>query len=60
MIGFKKEREGEKEGKRKREGKKESYEFDFSNVPKPHESYNGIHVRLRYEVKVIFFSLFLF
>jgi vacuolar protein sorting-associated protein 26 len=24
------------------------YTFDFSNVPKQHESYNGVHVRLRY------------
>ena len=28
-----------------------TYEFDFSNVPKQHESYNGVHVRLRYYLK---------
>lgn len=28
------------------------YDFDFSNVDKPYESYNGLNVRLRYFVRV--------
>lgn len=28
-----------------------SYEFEFPNVEKPHESYHGTNVRLRYFVK---------
>mmetsp|Transcript_28310 Transcript_28310/g.43871 ORF Transcript_28310/g.43871 Transcript_28310/m.43871 type:complete len:294 (-) Transcript_28310:144-1025(-) len=28
-----------------------SFDFDFSNVPKPHESYYGAHVKLRYFVR---------
>eukprot|EP00008_Paramoeba_atlantica_P005331 CAMPEP_0201488244 /NCGR_PEP_ID=MMETSP0151_2-20130828/17846_1 /ASSEMBLY_ACC=CAM_ASM_000257 /TAXON_ID=200890 /ORGANISM="Paramoeba atlantica, Strain 621/1 / CCAP 1560/9" /LENGTH=290 /DNA_ID=CAMNT_0047873499 /DNA_START=72 /DNA_END=941 /DNA_ORIENTATION=- len=29
-----------------------SYDFDFSNVPKQHESYQGTHVKLRYFLKL--------
>mmetsp|Transcript_12926 Transcript_12926/g.17008 ORF Transcript_12926/g.17008 Transcript_12926/m.17008 type:complete len:298 (-) Transcript_12926:92-985(-) len=31
---------------------RQQYSFDFTSVEKPHESYNGINVRLRYFVKV--------
>eukprot|EP00124_Ichthyophonus_hoferi_P003069 Ihof_evm4s244 gene=Ihof_evmTU4s244 len=33
--------------------KKSSYDFEFSKIEKPHDSYHGLRVRLRYLVRVV-------